>query len=232
MPDFAHRLLHFLQHFPLPGPLPVEVQALSPYQDTAVYTLLAQFAEQYYAGEQPRVAVLGINPGRLGNGRTGIAFTDPAALTLHCGIRHELPLKQPELSSQFIYKAISELGGPTEFYRHFYLGSIYPLVLLREGRNYNYYDSPAVTRALWDDMRQSLRQLVQEVSVRTDVVVCLGRRNATFLRKLNDELQLFDKILVLDHPRYLMQYRRRELNENVAHYAEILGQCLSPTNNL
>jgi hypothetical protein len=226
MPDFAHRLLHFLQSFSLPDLLPEEVQALSPYQDPAVSPLLAQFAAQYYAGEGPRVAVLGINPGRLGNGRTGIAFTDPAALTLHCGIRHELPLKQPELSSQFIYKVVAELGGPMEFYRHFYLGSIYPMVLLREGRNYNYYDSPAVTRALWDDMRQSLRQLVQEVGVRTDVVVCLGQRNATFLHKLNDELKLFAEILVLDHPRYLMQYRRRELNENVAHYAKILGQCL------
>jgi hypothetical protein len=227
MPDFTHRLLQFLRGFPLPGALPDKAQAISPYQDLGVYPLLVQFAEQYYTGEQPRVAVLGINPGRLGNGRTGIAFTDPTALTLHCGIRHELSLKQPELSSQFIYKVVAELGGPTEFYRHFYLGSIYPLVLLREGRNYNYYDSPALIRALWDDMRRSLRQLVQEVGVRPDVVVCLGQRNATFLRKLNDELRLFDNILVLDHPRYLMQYRRRELAENVARYAEVLGHTLN-----
>lgn len=226
MPDFAHRLLHFLRSFPLPTALPDKVESFSPYRDVAAYPLLAQFAERYYTGEQPRVAVLGINPGRLGNGRTGIAFTDPAALTLHCGIRHELPLKQPELSSQFIYKVVTELGGPPEFYRHFYLGSIYPLVLLREGRNYNYYDSPAVTRVLWDDMRRALRHLVQEVGVRRDVVVCLGQRNATFLCRLNDESKLFDKILVLDHPRYLMQYRRRELAESVAHYAEVLGQCL------
>ncbi len=227
MSTFADRLLAFLTEFPAPGALPNQVEARSPYLDPAVRPLLAAFAERYYASEPPRVAVLGINPGRLGNGRTGVAFTDPVALTQHCGIAHNLPLKQPELSSQFIYQVINALGGPTAFYRHFYLGSIYPLVLLREGKNYNYYDAPAVTKALWPAMRQSLTGLVQEVSVRSDVAVCLGQRNAVFFARLNDELGLFDRIEVLDHPRYLMQYHRRDLPANVAHYVETLGQCLS-----
>jgi hypothetical protein len=223
MPHFAPRLLHFLRSFPLPAALAAGVEAFSPYRQAAIYELLTQFAHRYYASEQPRVAVLGINPSRLGNGRTGIAFTDPTALTEHCGITHNLPRQRPEPSSEFIYKVISELGGPAEFYQHFYLGSIYPLVLMQHGKNYNYYDSPVITNALWADMGFSLSRLVREVGVRTDMVICLGQRNGAFLHRLNNELKLFDNMLVLDHPRYLMQYHRRYLTENVARYVATLG---------
>ena len=226
MSDFPAHLLHFLSTFPLPTHLPAGVAAQSPFREPAVQALLSRFAQQYYADNQPRVAVLGINPGRLGMGRTGVAFTDPAALAEFCGIENNLPRQRPELSTQFIYKMIVEMGGPVTFYQHFYLGSIYPLVLLREGLNYNYYDSPALTKALWPDMQLSLRQQVQNLGLRTDVAVSLGKRNGTFLQRLNDELGLFEKIIILDHPRYLMQYRRRDIEANVAHYVETLGSLL------
>lgn len=223
---FAARLLHFLVEFPLPPlPLPGGVQAESPYREPAAAALLTEFAQKYYADQQPRVAVLGINPGRLGGGRTGIAFTDPGALTEFCGIGHALPRQAPELSSTFVYKVIAELGGPAAFYQHFYLGSVYPLTLLRNGLNYNYYDAPALTAALWADMQLSLRRQVRELGVRAEVVVCLGKRNALFLNKLNAELGLFGRVVVLDHPRYLMQYKRKELAANVARYVAALAEA-------
>ena len=227
MSDFADRLLRFLTEFPLPETLPAGLQALSPFREPAVQALLSSFVQKFYADNEPRVAVLGINPGRLGMGRTGVAFTDPTALTEFCGIAHDLPRLRPELSTQFVYKVIMALGGPAEFYRHFYLASVYPLVLLREGLNYNYYDSPALIKSLWADMRLSLRQQVQDVGLRTDVAVSLGKRNGKFLQQLNDELGLFKKIIVLDHPRFLMQYRRRDLDTNVAHYVATLGNLIS-----
>jgi hypothetical protein len=95
------------------------------------------------------VAVLGINPGRLGMSLTGVAFTDPTALTDLCGIEHDLPRQRPEISTQFVYKVIAAMGGPATFYQHFYVGSLDPLVLLKNGLNYNYYDSPVLTKALW-----------------------------------------------------------------------------------
>ena len=224
MADFGARLLQFLTAFPLPANLPDGVEARSPFREPAVHDLLRRFSEKYYADGQPRVAVLGINPGRLGMGRTGVAFTDPSALAEFCGIAHNLPKQRPELSTQFIYQVITALGGPAIFYQHFYLGSIYPLVLLNKGLNYNYYDSPALTKALWPDMQLSLRQQVQDLGIRTDVVVSLGRRNGQFLQRLNEELGLFEKIVVLDHPRYLMQYKRRDLAAHVAHYVAELGR--------
>jgi len=223
---FANRLPEFLRTFPLPAALPGGVVAQSPFRDPAVYELLSRFCQVYYTDNRPRVALLGINPGRLGMGRTGVAFTDPAALAEPCGIENDLPRQRPELSSQFVYQVVAALGGPAEFYQHFYLGSVYSLVLVRDGLNHNYYDSPALGKALWADTRLSLLRQVQELGLRTDVAVSLGRRNGLFLQRLNDELGLFARIIVLDHPRYLMQYRRRELNANVAHYVATLGSTL------
>jgi hypothetical protein len=220
MSTFATRLRQFLTSFPLPDALPDNVQALSPYQEPTPLALFSQFAAQYYTDNQPRVGLLGINPGRLGNGRTGVAFTDPVALAAY-GIPNELP-QQREPSSQFVHAVVQAIGGPAVFFRHCYLGSLYPHVLLREGRNYNYYDAPALTTALDPAIRLSLQRQVEEVGLRRDVVVCLGRRNGQYLTRWNQELRLFDHIHILDHPRYLMQYKRRDLTANVARYVEVL----------
>jgi Domain of unknown function (DUF4918) len=226
MPSFPTQLLHFLRTFPLPAALPDGVVAHSPFREPAVYRLLSQFAQKFYADASPRVAVLGINPGRLGMGRTGVSFTDPTALTECCGIEHDLPRQRPETSTQFVYKVIAAMGGPAAFYQHFYVGSLYPLVLLKNGLNYNYYDSPALTKALWPDIQLSLRQQVEALGLRRDVAVSLGKRNGEFFKRLNAELRLFDEIVVLDHPRYLMQYQSRNMDANVAHYVETLGRLL------
>ncbi|SDX43844.1 uracil-DNA glycosylase family protein [Hymenobacter psychrophilus] len=220
---FADRLAHFLLDFPLPPPLPDAVTAYSPYHEQGPRELFTEFARRYYAGNRPRVALLGINPGRLGNGRTGVAFTDGLALTAW-GIAHKLPARR-EPSSEFMQAVVEAWGGPAAFYQQFYVGSLYPLVLLKDGRNYNYYDSPAITESLWPDMRANLQQLVAEVGLRQSAAVCLGRRNAKFFQRFNDELGLFEQLYVLDHPRYLMQYQRRHLAENVAHYVEVLAQA-------
>ncbi|UOQ64441.1 uracil-DNA glycosylase family protein [Hymenobacter volaticus] len=226
MLSFADRLLHFLSTFPSPPNLPDEVEAYNPYQDAAVADLMTQFGQKYYADQRPRVALLGINPGRFGAGRTGVAFTDPATLAGVCGIPNNLP-QHPELSSQFVYKVVEALGGPTVFYQHFYVGSLYPLVLLQHGKNYNYYDSKALTTALESDIRASLRRQVDELELVRTAAICLGRRNGLLFEKLNKELDLFNEIHVLDHPRYLMQYKRRDLPTHVARYVEVLGSVIN-----
>ena len=224
---FAARLLDFLCPFPLPRELPPGVAARSPFREPAVRDLLSRFAHAFYPDGPARVAVLGINPGRLGMGRTGVAFTDPGALTEYCGLAHDLPRQRPETSTRFVYKVIAEMGGPAAFYQHFYLGSLYPLVLLKDGLNHNYYDSPALLKALWLDIQRSLREQVQALGLRRDVAVSLGKRNGKFLQQLNAELGLFETIIVLDHPRYLMQYRSRDEAANVAQYVAALDRLVA-----
>lgn len=218
--SFADRLTRFLTEFPLPPPLPENVQAYSPYHEPTPRALFTEFARRYYQGEQPRVALLGINPGRLGNGRTGVAFTDPVALAAW-GIENDLPRRR-EPSSEFVQAVVQAMGGPQKFYQHFFLGSLYPLVLLREGLNYNFYDSPAVTAALWPSIQEAVRRQTTEVGLARHAAICLGRRNGQYFTRLNQELQLFDQLHILDHPRFLMQYKRRALAENVARYVEVL----------
>ena len=226
MSTLASRLPRFLAEFPSPLALQPGIEAQNPFGEPAVQALAQRFADKFFADTRPRVALLGINPGRLGMGRTGVAFTDPVALGEICGITNELPRGRPELSTQFVYRVVEALGGPTEFYQHFFLSSIYPLVLLNQGLNYNYYDSPALLKALWPDLQRSLQQQVQQLHLRRDVAVSLGKRNGEFLKKLNNELGLFEQIVVLDHPRYLIQYRRRELEAQVARYVAVLGELV------
>lgn len=227
MSDFPARLLHLLSTFPLPAaPLPLAVEVRNSFHDAEVRGILGEFARKFYAADAPRVGIFGINPGRFGGGRTGVAFTDPVALRDNCGIAHALPRQRRELSSEFVYQFITALGGPAEFYQHFFLSSVYPLELTKDGKNYNYYDAPALSKALWPDMQLSLTQQATQLGLRRDVAVSLGRRNGEFLRKLNDELGLFERIEILDHPRFLMQYRRKLLPESVARYVEVLGELL------
>ena len=44
----------------------------------------------------------------------------------------------------------------------------------------------------------------------TSEVFVLGKKNADFIHKLNKEEKLFDKITVLEHPRYIQQYKSKE----------------------
>ena len=44
----------------------------------------------------------------------------------------------------------------------------------------------------------------------TSEVYVLGKKNASFLEKLNKEASLFKKRVVLEHPRYIQQYKSKE----------------------
>ena len=44
----------------------------------------------------------------------------------------------------------------------------------------------------------------------TSEVFVLGKKNADFIRKLNQEANLFERLTVLEHPRYIQQYKSKE----------------------
>ena len=44
----------------------------------------------------------------------------------------------------------------------------------------------------------------------TDKVYILGKKNASFLSKINKEIHLFEQMIVLEHPRYIQQYKSKE----------------------
>ena len=200
--------------------LPGGISIINPYHEPEVKRVLRKFCDSFYGNENRRVLILGINPGRFGAGVTGIPFTDPIALEQHCGISNNFE-KRFELSSRFIYEMIHTLGTPEYFYDHFILSAVCPLGFLNGTKNYNYYDNPDLLKTVNGFITASLTEQAGW-NVSRKLVIVLGKKNSVFLEKLNQKLKLFENIITLEHPRYIMQYRLRLKNT----YLESFGKQL------
>lgn len=221
MSTFADRAIDYYLTLTEPAGLPAGVSALNPYEQPAVQTIIREFYGRFFNDTAPRIFVMGINPGRFGAGVTGISFTTPQNLKRYCHIDNDLA-PTPELSSRFVYRIVEELGGADAFYRRFFLTSLYPLALVKAGKNYNFYDDRATTEALWPIITEAVRtQLAFGYDRR--VGICLGRKNEKFLQRLNDQQGFFDRVIALDHPRYILQYRSRDLESYVERYVRTLA---------
>ena len=118
-----------------------------------------------------------------------------------------------EISSVFLYDMISEFGGATEFYKQFYINSPFPLAIVRKSKegnwlNANYYDDKKLFEMVKDYMIATLKQHIS-LGLDTSEVYILGKKNATFIQKLNKEANLFGNLKVLEHPRYIQQYKSK-----------------------
>src|ERR1700733_13635779 len=162
---FADQVIQFNKQLDFNGKLPDGIG------------IMEQFYKKYYDDNRPRHLILGINPGRFGAGVTGIPFTDSKRLKSVCKIDYE-GKETHEPSSVFIYEMLDAFGGADSFYRHFYIHSICPLgfpSVKSEGReiNYNYYNSPALTAAVYDLMIENIRKQIA-FGVDTDTCFCFG----------------------------------------------------------
>jgi hypothetical protein len=153
-----------------------------------------------------------------------VTFTDGVALERH-GISNALP-KRRELSAEFVEKVIARWGGPEAFYRSFFISAVSPIGFTRDGLNYNYYDSPALLAAVEPFIIETLeRQL--SFGARRHVGIVLGTgRNYQYVNRLNAEHGFFGSIVPLEHPRFIMQYRRKRLEEFVDKYEKVLRDAL------
>lgn len=204
-----------------PAHLPDSIQWLYPQQQKEVQYILHRFFKKYYHDDLARVLCLGINPGRFGAGVTGINFTAPRQLARECGIEHGLK-DQSEVSAEFIYEMIGQYGGPEQFYRHFFIGAVCPLGLVQDGKNLNYYDDKKLLKELTPFIVQNIEQLVSFPFSRKHCICIGGEKNFRFLSSLNNEYRWFEKIHPLPHPRFVMQYRRKHLQQFVDQYLNVL----------
>ena len=202
--------------------VPAGVHVMNPYADARAMRCTTAFLDAFYRDNNPRTLIFGINPGRFGAGITGITFTDPVALADFCGIPNHLPRRR-ELSSVFIYDVIAAMGGPRAFYARFMLTAICPLGFTRKAVNLNYYDVPSLKRAVTPFIVSSIARHIG-IGGRRDRAVVLGNgQNARYLNALNDEHGFFHRIDALEHPRFILQYRRKRVQEYVAKYVAVLG---------
>ena len=214
MNTFADRIINFNTHLEYNQSLPKDFDVLNPYIDNPeTMEVMRAFYHKFYNDNRQRKFIIGINPSRHGAGVTGVPFTDTKRLESECGIVMK-SAHTHEVSSVFMYDMIKAYGGVTKFYNDFYINSPFPLAIVRKASdgkwlNANYYDEEALFKSLKDYMIETLKKHIS-LGVDTQKVFVLGKKNATFLQKLNKEATLFGEMVVLEHPRFIQQYKSKE----------------------
>ena len=213
---FAEMIINFYRSLE-PPPLPKGIEILFPQENKEVMKVVETFFCKFYNDTNPRHLIFGINPGRFGAGTTGINFTAPKQLKEFCGIDHFFK-SQTELSAEFIYESIQAYGGVEKFYANYFITSVSPLGFLKNGLNLNYYDDKKLQTVVTPFIINSIQKQIS-LGFKTDFCICIGGdKNLKFFSALNQEYEFFDEIVPLPHPRFIMQYRRKQKESYVHQY--------------
>src|SRR6187200_1300926 len=220
MNTLAEQLFRFYTNLNPPENLPDNILWLYPQQRQDVLDILEGFLKKYYSDDHERILLLGINPGRYGAGITGINFTAPRQLKEICRI--ENPFSGTELSAEFIYKMIEAYGGVKEFYSNFFIGSVCPLGFVQNGKKLNYYDHKLLLKAIEPFIIKNLTKLIS-FNINREICICIGgEKNFKYLSSLNNRYNWFQEIVSLPHPRFIMQYNRKFLDDYINRYLNVL----------
>jgi hypothetical protein len=228
---FGEQVLQFNRALSRAVPLlPDGIEAMMPMvAGSEPERIMEEFYGRFYSDNCPRHLILGINPGRLGAGSTGVPFSDTKRLKSECGIEAK-GFSTHEPSSVFVYEVIRALGIVESFYRCFYISSVMPLGMVRvsgEGskRNYNYYDDPSLARQLEPFIVESLEKQLSFGVYRERVFILGKGKNYSYFNRLNSEHGWFEQVEALEHPRYVMQYRNPRKDEYVEKFRRALAPC-------
>ena len=222
---FAGEVIRFLTELEYRGSVPEGISVMNPFRyNPKIIPVISKFYHKFYNDDLSRHLILGINPGRFGAGVTGIPFTDSIRLSGKCGV--SIPdIDTFETSSVYIYEMIDTYGGVEKFYKKFFISAVCPLgftTTSSKGKivNYNYYDNKELTKAVKSFIISSLNNQLK-FGIARDTCFCLGTgKNYSFLVQLNNELRLFDTIVPLEHPRYIMQYKSKQKDFYINRYIE------------
>ena len=212
--SFGDKVIDFNRHLQYSDLLPENYRVINPYFDNPeTMKVMLAFYNKFYNDNKQRRFIIGINPSRHGAGVTGVPFTDTKRLESVCGIKME-SAHTHEISSVFLYDMIAAFGGANAFYKQFYINSPFPLAIVRKTKegnwlNANYYDDSKLFEMVKEYMISCLKSHIS-MGLDTSLVYVLGKKNAVFIQKLNKEAKLFDNFKVLEHPRYIQQYKSKE----------------------
>lgn len=214
MKTFADKIISFNKNISFKGSLPDKISIMNPFKENKeALRISSEFYRKFYNDHHKRHVIFGINPGRFGAGLTGVPFTDTKRLLSECEI--EFPGKAThEPSATFVYEVINKYGGVKKFYSEFYIQSLCPLGFtitneLGKEINYNYYDSKELISCVYDFIIANIKKQIS-VGISTDVCFLFGTgKNAKFFNKINEEFHFFKKVVPLEHPRFIMQYKSK-----------------------
>ena len=215
------KLIQFYKSLLPPGQLPPGIEILYPQKNEQARQAMNMFFNKYFNDDIPRRLLFGINPGRFGGGITGINFTAPRQLKENCGIDHSFG-NSSELSAEFIYEVIEKYGGPSKFYSDHFISAVSPIGFTKNGVNMNYYDDRKLQESLTPFIMDNIKKQIS-FGFKTDRCICIGgEKNFKFLSGLNKEYHFFEEIIPLPHPRFILQYRRKQKDLYVQQYLKAL----------
>ena len=211
---FSQKVITFNKNLKYSGELPKDFSVMNPFlENPETFKVMTEFYEKFYNDNRKRKFIIGINPSRHGAGVTGVLFTDTKNLEKYCGIKMT-SARTHEISSVFMYDMIEEFGGVEKFYSQFYIISPFPFAITRKNKNgqslnANYYDDKELFKCVENFMIESVKKHIT-LGLDTSEVFILGKKNAEFIKKINDKENFFEKMTVLEHPRYIQQYKSKE----------------------
>jgi hypothetical protein len=219
--SFSSYAIKYFINLKTPKSINAGINIINPYDSKDVKKVVKEFYKKFYNDNNKRIFIWGINPGRFGGGLTGISFTDPVALREICGIENTFGNRN-ELSSKFIYNVIKNFGGAKKFFSKAYLTALYPFAIIKDGKNYNYYDEKFLAEKLKPEIIKTIREQIK-FGARKDFTIILGKKNADYFRIINDKEKFFDEVIALEHPRYIMQYKLKKLKYFTKKYIDLIA---------
>ena len=101
-----------------------------------------------------------------------------------------------------------------------------PLGLLKDQKNYNYYDDSETQAALEPFIEETLLEQMSFPQAKPNII-CVGQgKNLKYLKAFNDKHHCFKRIDVVPHPRWVMQYRRKEKEKYIGIYLDALQRAV------
>lgn len=166
------------------------------------------FYKKYYNDNKKRYLILGSSPARKGTAITGIPFEDASHLYKETGITID-NFYINKTSSDFLYDVMELYGGCKEFYKDFFMNFVCPLGIVNINKkgnevNSNYYENKKLEKILHEFIIKSLKKQIS-FGIDTSICYCIGSgENFKFLTNINEQYKFFDKIIPLEHPRFIM----------------------------
>lgn len=214
------KVIDFYKNFSLPSVLPSDIVVHNPYDDPMRQKAIESFYKKFFADDEPRVHLIGINPSRITETSSGINYTDGFALENFCGITNDFS-KSRELTSEFFYMVVEEFGSAENFYKEIFAWAMMPFSVTRVSKYKNYYEDDVFDHLI--DMVQSNIQWISNLPKKGKVVIIGTGENKKMFESLPGSPFGYDNVQFLPHPRWIMQYKRAYVKNYVQQYVEFLG---------
>lgn len=226
----ASRILHFNEQLARTDlTVPPDFAVINPFsgpRDEHIRQVTTAFYTRFYNDHEPRRLVLGSSPARRGTALTGVPFADAELLESESGCKID-GYSVGRGSAGFIDEVVALYGGRERFYADFVMSFVCPLGLVRTNAqrrevNANYYENKTLLQHVRPFIADMLREQLK-CGIDTSVCYCIGSgENFRFLSEINNDEHFFDKIVPLEHPRFIAQYNPARKGEFVKKYVSAL----------